>query len=47
MALALKLKDGAEAAYQRGDLIKKRTDLMDAWAAYCVPVSGNVIKLRA
>lgn len=47
MALAHKLKDGAEAAYQRGDLIKKRTDLMDAWAAYCVPVSGNVIKLRA
>ncbi|WP_269619218.1 tyrosine-type recombinase/integrase [Zhongshania sp. BJYM1] len=47
MALAHKLKDGAEAAYQRGDLIKKRTDLMDAWAAYCVPVNGNVIKLRA
>jgi len=34
-ALAHQLKDKAEAAYQRGDLMVKRTRLMADWAAYC------------
>lgn len=38
MALAHSIKDGAEAAYRRGDLLDKRRQLMDAWARYCVPV---------
>jgi integrase len=34
-ALAHQLKDGAEAAYQRGDLFEKRATLMQDWADYC------------
>lgn len=34
-AMAHQLKDKSEAAYQRGDLFKKRRKLMDAWAARC------------
>jgi len=34
-ALAHKLKDEAEAAYQRGTLLMKRAVLMEQWAAYC------------
>lgn len=34
-ALAHKLKDKVEAAYQRADLIVKRARLMQAWADYC------------
>jgi hypothetical protein len=34
-ALARKLKDYAEAAYQRGTLLKKRAKLMEDWASYC------------
>jgi integrase len=34
-ALAHQLKDKAEAAYQRGDLLNKRRKLMDDWAAHC------------
>lgn len=36
-ALAHKLKDASEAAYQRGDLIEKREILMQTWANYCYP----------
>lgn len=35
MALAHKIKDKVEAAYRRGDLLEKRRELMEAWAAYC------------
>jgi len=35
MALAHKIDDAVKAAYQRGDLLKKRRALMDDWAAYC------------
>jgi integrase len=42
-ALAHRLKDKAEAAYQRGDLLAKRATLMTDWGAYCgkpkVPVA--------
>lgn len=34
-ALAHRLADGVEAAYQRGDLLKKRAALMKDWATYC------------
>lgn len=35
-ALAHQLKDKAEAAYQRGSLLAKRTLLMTDWARYCM-----------
>lgn len=46
-ALAHKLKDGAEAAYQRGDLLEKRSQMMHAWADYCLSKKSKVVKLRA
>lgn len=38
-ALAHQLRDKAEAAYQRGDLLVKREKLMQTWADYCAIVS--------
>jgi integrase len=35
MALAHRIPDAVEAAYRRGDLLKKRSKLMEAWASYC------------
>ncbi len=35
MALAHTVSDKVEAAYRRGDLLKKRRDLMGAWAEFC------------
>jgi integrase len=35
MALAHKVSDKTEAAYRRGDLLKKRYGLAEAWAKYC------------
>lgn len=46
-ALAHRLKDGAEAAYQRGDLLEKRKELMEVWADYCQPKTTNVARIRA
>ena len=40
-ALAHSLKDQTEAAYQRGDLLAKRTELMDSWLDFCAS-SGSV-----
>jgi integrase len=34
-ALAHKLKDEAEAAYQRGTMLMKRAVLMEQWAQFC------------
>lgn len=48
-ALAHKLKDKAEAAYQRGDLLVKRARLMADWSSYCgivQKVSGKVIAIN-
>jgi integrase len=46
-ALAHAIKDKAEAAYRRGDLMEKRRALMDAWADYCAtPPAGNVIAFK-
>ena len=44
-ALAHKLKDASEAAYQRGDLIEKREILMQTWANYCYPTREKVIQM--
>jgi integrase len=44
-ALAHKLKDASEAAYQRGDLIQKREILMQLWADYCYPSGAKVIQM--
>ena len=35
-ALAHKLKDKTEAAYQRGDYLEKRGEMMAVWATYCM-----------
>ena len=48
-ALAHKLADGVEAAYQRGDLLAKRARLMADWARYCGTVQGkaeNVLAMK-
>jgi len=47
-ALAHTLKDKAEAAYQRGDLLEKRRRLMAEWALFCgkPTVVGDVVTLR-
>jgi len=36
--MAHQLKDKAEAAYQRGDLLAKRARLMQAWGDHCAIV---------
>jgi integrase len=41
-ALAHRLADAVEAAYQRGDLLKKREGLMSDWAKYCSAENINV-----
>lgn len=47
-ALAHTVKDKVEAAYRRGDLLKKRKPLMDAWAKFCATESvvGTVIGIK-
>lgn len=46
MALAHTIKDKAEAAYRRGDLLDKRRKLMTAWAAFAGSESGKIVPLR-
>lgn len=46
-ALAHSIKDKAEAAYRRGDLLAKRASLMSAWATYCcAPIADKVVPLN-
>jgi integrase len=47
MALAHISADKVARAYQRGDLLKKRRELAEAWARYCGPVQSNVVLLRS
>lgn len=35
LALAHGIKDAAEKAYRRGDMVTKRREMMDDWAGYC------------
>jgi integrase len=44
-ALAHSIKDKAEAAYARSDLLEKRRPLMEAWADQCGQLPANVILL--
>jgi integrase len=48
-ALAHMIEDKTEAAYQRGDLLAKRAQLMTAWGAYCdgPPAGANVLQMPA
>jgi integrase len=49
MALAHTIKDKAEAAYRRGDMLEKRRQMMAEWLKFCETVSdvaGNVIPLK-
>lgn len=43
MALAHTIKNAAEAAYRRGDMLERRRDLMEAWATYACGSSGLLI----
>jgi integrase len=45
-ALAHTIKDKAEAAYRRGDLLERRRDLMELWAAFTASKPGEVVALR-
>jgi integrase len=46
-ALAHVVRNKAEAAYRRGDLLDKRRELMEAWAAYCTaPAGAKVVPFR-
>jgi integrase len=44
-ALAHTVKDKAEAAYARSDLLEKRRPLMDAWAEQCGRLPAEVVAL--
>jgi integrase len=44
-ALAHTIKDKAEAAYARSDLLEKRRPLMDAWAEHCARPPVEVVML--
>jgi hypothetical protein len=41
MALAHAIKNLTEAAYRRGDLIEKRSRLMEDWSRYCSAPRAN------
>lgn len=46
-ALAHSLKDAAEAAYARSDLLEKRAKMMEAWARFLSTTSCNIISLSS
>jgi len=45
-ALAHRLADKAEAAYQRGDMLAKRTQLMADWARYCGTIQPSLDSVK-
>ena len=45
-ALAHSLKNKAEAAYARSDLLEKRSEMMEAWAQYLSANNNNIFSLR-
>jgi integrase len=47
MALAHTIKDKAEAAYARSDLLEKRRVLMDAWAEHCGRLPAEVVAMQS
>ncbi|WP_368343663.1 tyrosine-type recombinase/integrase [Pelagovum sp. HNIBRBA483] len=46
-ALAHSIKDKAEAAYARSDLLAKRAEMMEAWARFIRSEEADVINFRA
>ena len=46
-ALAHSLRDKAEAAYARSDLLEKRAEMMEAWAQFISADSSDIINIRA
>jgi integrase len=48
MALAHKIANQTQAAYQRGDMFERRRALMNDWAAFVDTVQGkvNVVQIR-
>ena len=44
-ALAHTVRDKAEAAYSRTDLLEKRRTLMDAWAAFLNTETANIVRI--
>jgi integrase len=53
MALAHAIDSAVEKSYRRGDLLRKRAQLMNAWATYCARIDrkpdtdANVVEFRA
>ena len=47
MALAHTIKDKAEAAYRRGDLLDKRRQLMEAWSFFVTSGTAEIIQLTS
>ena len=45
-ALAHSLRDKAEAAYARSDLLEKRAEMMEAWAQFISASEDNIISIR-
>lgn len=46
-ALAHSLRDKAEAAYARSDLLEKRAELMEAWAQFISADTSDIVQIRA
>lgn len=46
-ALAHTIRDKAEAAYARSDLLERRRPLMEAWGAFCTRAPAEVVALPA
>jgi integrase len=46
-ALAHTIRDKAEAAYARSDLLERRRGLMEAWGAFCTRAPAEVVALPA
>lgn len=47
MALAHVVSDKVEAAYRRGDLLKKRFAMMEDWASYCGRPARGIVEAAA
>lgn len=45
MALAHTIKNAAERAYRRGNMLEKRRIMMNAWADYCEGIANNIVEL--
>jgi len=42
-ALAHTIGNKAEAAYRRGDALEERRAMMESWAQWCEPKTGNLL----